>query len=96
MTKWYLTFEAWTWADPASAHSHYTMSKRPGKRGTPARDVEGLGDGAFYNGILHVRYGNITLTMDIEMPSGDERHGEEATLETELAKRVLAKLVFLQ
>lgn len=89
---WFVTLMAWTWPNAESAKGYMDSMRQSDAMGAASVDVSGLGDEAVWNGMMHARAGNVTLSLDVRGPADEEGENSEKSLETELTKRALENL----
>jgi hypothetical protein len=89
---WFVTLMAWTWPGEDSARGYMDSMRQSDMLGSAPENVADLGDDAVWNGSMHVRRGNVTLSMDVRGPAAESGERSEKALEAELLKRVLKAL----
>lgn len=91
-STWFVNVTVWVWPSGGQGARNYIQAMRDAPMtGDPVRTVDGLGDEAVWNGTLHARKGDVTVSLDVR-PAKSADSPDEVTKERTLMEQVLRRL----
>lgn len=90
-STWFVNVTVWVWpGDGEGARNYMNAMRDAPMTDDPVREVDGLADEAVWNGTLHARRENVTISLDVRPPETagepDEPQKERALMEQALKR----------
>ncbi len=91
-TTWFVNVTVWVWPSGGQGARNYMNAMRDAPMtDDPVREVDGLADEAVWNGTLHARQGDVTVSLDVRPPQATEAP-KEPDKERTLMEQALGRL----
>ncbi|MFW6027272.1 MAG: hypothetical protein ACOC91_00540 [bacterium] len=76
-STWFVNVTVWVWPEDGEGAQNYMNAMRDAPMtDEPVQEIEGLGEEAVWNGTLHARRDNVTVSLDVRPPDEADPPGE--------------------